>query len=69
MLRTRPLSTDWLKSPRRSNSVGTVRTTEIGRLSFQRSNEVKVKILFFLIGPPNVAPYILSSLPRKALVS
>src|SRR5206468_12661890 len=53
MVRTRPLRTDWLKSPRRSSSVGTVRTIEIGRLSFQRSNEVKVKIRFCRIGPPN----------------
>ena len=69
MLRTRSLSSDWLKSPRRSSSVGTVRTIESGRLSFQRSNEVNVKILFLLIGPPKVAPYTLSSLPRNAFVS
>src|SRR6266511_6060550 len=69
MLRTRPLSSDWLKSPRRSRPVGTVRTIESGRLSSQRSYDVNVKILFFLIGPPKVAPYILSSLPRSALVS
>ena len=45
MFRTRPLSTDWLKSPRRSSSVGTVRTIESGRLSSHCSNDVKLKIL------------------------
>ena len=44
MVRTRPLSSDWLKSPRRSSSVGTVRTIESGRLSSHCSNEVKEKM-------------------------
>ena len=69
MLRTRPFSTDWLKSPARSSSVGTVRTIEFGRLSSHCSKLVKLKILPRLIGPPMVPPYIRSSVPRKAVVS
>ena len=46
-----------------------MRTIDSGRLSSHCSNDVKLKILFFLIGPPNVAPYIFSSVPRSAVVS
>jgi hypothetical protein len=44
MVRTRPLSTDWLKSPRRSSSVGSVRTIVSGLLSSHCSSDVKKNI-------------------------
>ena len=68
MLRTVPFNTDWLKSPRRSSSVGTVRTIDSGRASFQFSNEVNEKMRLRTIGPPTVPPNICSSLPLRGLV-
>jgi hypothetical protein len=38
-------------------------------LSFQSSNEVKLKMRFCLIAPPTVPPYILSLVPRSTEVS
>ena len=40
-----------------------------GRLSFQSSNDVKLKMLFCLIAPPTVPPYIFSLVPRSTEVS
>src|SRR2546425_2393344 len=65
MVRMTPFLVDWLKSPARSRAVGTVSVKGKGDASFQCSYEVNVKSLFFMMGPPNVPPYIFRLVPRK----